>query len=133
MSGGTSIGSHKDAESISLDIYATTIGMSMLLGPLSDGRPAPWIQGGVGIYDISATRGFPSLDEQAGAAFGFGIGAGIAVEVSPKLHAKPAVRFAMFAPDFTFEDETTTRSVGTVSYLTFDVGLMYNFGVRSRR
>ena len=131
--GGTDIGTHEDAESIDLSVYSTTVGMSMLMGPFGVGRPAPWVSGGVGLYSLSATRGFPNLDEQSRTRVGFDVGAGIAVAPSPKWHVTPAVRLAMFTADLRFDDETVSRTVGTVGYLIFDVGIMYDFGVRTGR
>ncbi len=137
MSGGTDIGAQKDDDTIDLSVYSTSVGMTMLLSPLAVGRPALWVGGGVGLYSLSATRDFDTLDEQSDTQVGFDVAAGVAMAVSPQLHIMPAIRFATFAADFSFQEPgvvpAETHSVGNVGYVTLDVGIMYNFGLPRRR
>ena len=137
MGGGADIGELRDDRTIDLSVYSTTLGMTMLMGPLEVGRPAPWVGAGVGLYSLAATRSLGTLDEMSKTRFGADLSAGVAIAMSPKLHVTPAVRLATFAADFSFQDEgpgpVPTRRVGNVAYVMLDVGVMYNFGVRQRR
>lgn len=137
MGGGADVGEHRDDDTIDLSVYSTTLGMTMLMGPLAVGRPAPWLGASVGLYSLAATRSLGSLDEMSKTRFGVDLAAGIAVAVSPRVHVTPAIRVATFASDFTFQDSEVapvqTRRVGNVAYVMLDVGVMYNFGVRPRR
>ena len=138
MSGGADVGTLKENDTIDLSVFATSIGMTMLLGPLRVGQPAPWVGAGLGLYSLAASRELDELDEQSKTKLGVDLAAGVAIAMSPQLHFMPAVRFAMFTPDFTFEeigagDAVTTRSVSDMAYFTADVGFVYNFGVRRTR
>ena len=138
VSGATELGAHRDVESVDLSVYATSGGVSMLVGPLNPGRPAPWVRAGAGTYSLSANRESPRIDEQSRARLGFDLGAGIAIPLSPQWHVTPALRFAWFTPDIRFQeivgsDTVVSYGVEEVSYLTVDIGLTYSFGIRRGR
>ena len=138
MSGATELGAHRDVESVDLSVYATSAGVSMLVGPLDPGLPAPWVRAGAGTYSLSANRETPRIDERSRARLGFDLGAGIAIPLSPQWHVTPAVRFAWFTPDIRFQeivgsDTVVSYGVEEVSYLTVDIGLTYSFGIRRGR
>ena len=110
----------------------------MLVGPLSPTRPAPWVRAGAGTYSLSATGGSPRVDEQSRQRVGFDLGAGISLPLSPQWHVTPAMRLAWFTPNIRFEvieggDVIVPYTVDEISYLTFDIGLTYNFGIRRGR
>ncbi len=133
MTGGADLGQFEPERDIDLSSFALSAGVQATLGPVLVGRPVPWFQAGLGIYNVSGFRGFPHFDEQSPTQIGIELGAGIAVALTPRLHFTPAVRFATFAPGWTFEDEGFTGTIDRVGYTVLDVGLSYNFGVRAGR
>ena len=86
---------------------------------------APWVRAGILFHELEFSGEGGSL--RSDAAFGFGIGAGVAVPLQRGLTLLPGIHYRTYSADFEFE-ELSLRNLSTdVSHVTLDVGLAYRF------
>lgn len=106
------------------DVEDTGYAFGLRIMPAVPSPAKPWVRGGALYNHIEIEDDDGSLVADSEHTFGWEVGGGLDLSFGGSWSLTPGIRYRRFEPDVRFG---TSRTPATLAYVTYDVGVAWNF------